>query len=82
MPKSNPITLEELYENHIHGITYELFPRVLGAKIYKGQQQAELRLNFNGNVRKFLATVDELKELRDAITFLHKSLKQKNEAGL
>lgn len=70
--KPKVITVEDLYNHEIHGITFTILERALGAKIYKnGETGAELRMNFDGNVKKIHLSFEELKQMRENINFLY-----------
>lgn len=83
-PKAEPqhVTVTDLYNERIHGITFTLIERALGAKIYSNARDVELRLNFEGNVKLVRLSLDELKEFRDSVDFMYRVAQEKEAAGL
>lgn len=83
MPKKNTtkkhITITDLYKQSIHGVTFTLLKRVLGAKLYGSSNDVEIRVNFEGNVKKLWLPLEELKEFRDNVDFLYKVTKEKSD---
>lgn len=79
------ITIAELYSKKVHGITFTLFDRFIGAKVYKfanNGSACEVRLNTDTNSPPKLVYMDieQLKEFRDNVDFLYRVAKEKIES--
>jgi len=71
------ISVSDLYAHGIHGITFTLIERALGAKVYGKTAGAELRLNFEGHVKLVRLSLAQLKEFKDTLDFLYRVVKEK-----
>lgn len=80
--KPAKITVTDLYKNRIHGVTFTLIERALGAKVFSGSATVEVRLNFDGNLKIVRMTPEEISEFRDAVDLLHKVVQEKERSNL
>lgn len=73
MPK---LSVEDLYDEDIHGVTFTLVPRLMGAKVYK-QHGVEIRMVVNRNMeaKKFHLTLEQMKQLAHNVNLVYRVAK-------